>query len=57
VTLSKYGKRFGRGRVELEGTTVYVNRGIGMEGGIFPRLRLCSRPEVALIRLVPRASD
>ncbi len=55
VTLSKYGKRFERGRVELKNTTVYINRGIGMEGGIFPRLRFCSRPEIALIRLVPQA--
>ena len=32
---------------------MYVSRGIGMEGMRFPRVRFCSRPEVALIELVP----
>jgi len=32
---------------------LYVNRGIGMEGGIAPRIRFCSRPEVTLIEIIP----
>ena len=34
------------------GLPLYVSRGIGMEGGA-PRVRFASRPEVALIELVP----
>jgi hypothetical protein len=53
VTLSRFGKRFEAGRYR-EGTTwLYVNRGIGMEGGIIPRVRFMSRPEITLIELCP----
>jgi predicted MPP superfamily phosphohydrolase len=33
---------------------MYVNRGIGMEGHIAPRLRFCARPEVTLIEIKPQ---
>ena len=32
---------------------LYVNRGIGMEGGPVPRTRFFCPPEVALIEIVP----
>jgi predicted MPP superfamily phosphohydrolase len=56
LTLSKFGKRFERGLYPTAdgfGFPLYVSRGIGMEGGSAPRVRFCSRPEVALIELVP----
>ncbi len=52
ITLSHYGKRFEAGRYDVEDTTLYVNRGIGMEGSM-PRVRFCARPEVAVFDLVP----
>jgi predicted MPP superfamily phosphohydrolase len=55
LTLSDFGKRFERGLYPTAdgfGFPLYVSRGIGMEGGDMPRVRFCSRPEVALIELV-----
>jgi hypothetical protein len=49
VTGSRLHKRYERGRYEVEGTPVYINRGVGTLG---PPVRLCSRPEVALLELV-----
>ncbi len=49
VTFSGYGKRLEHGRYEIGDTTLYINRGIGMEGGGAPRIRFCARPEVTLI--------
>jgi predicted MPP superfamily phosphohydrolase len=56
LTLSRFGKRFERGLypdADGFGFPLYVSRGIGMEGGAMPRVRFCSRPELALIELVP----
>jgi predicted MPP superfamily phosphohydrolase len=57
LTLSKHGKRFERGfypNADGFGFPLYVSRGIGM-GGVGPRVRFCSRPEIAVIDLVPQA--
>lgn len=51
ITLSRYGKRFERGLHQVSSTTMYVNRGIGFEGGFLP-LRFCSRPEVTVFQIV-----
>jgi predicted MPP superfamily phosphohydrolase len=41
---------FVRTRLYHEGNTwLYVNRGIGMEGGQAPRVRFWSRPELTVI--------
>jgi predicted MPP superfamily phosphohydrolase len=53
VTLSKYGKRFESGLHRVGETHLYVNRGIGMEGGKMPRVRFCARPEVTVIEIQP----
>jgi predicted MPP superfamily phosphohydrolase len=37
----------------MDDTHVYVNRGIGMEGGAVPRVRFMASPEVTLIELTP----
>lgn len=51
VTLSRYGKRFEAGRYRVGPTTLYVNRGIGMEGGHAPRVRFWAAPELTLLEL------
>jgi uncharacterized protein len=53
VTLSKYGKRFEAGLYRVGETWLYVNRGIGMEGGETARVRFCARPEVTVIEIHP----
>ncbi len=58
ITLSRFGERFERGfypDADGFGFPFYVSRGIGMEGGSTPRVRFPSRPEVAVIELVPAA--
>jgi predicted MPP superfamily phosphohydrolase len=52
VTLSRHGKRFERGRVQVGRTVVYTNPGIGVEPAI--PLRLGVPPEVTLVRLGER---
>jgi uncharacterized protein len=53
ITLSKYGKQYEAGLYRVGETWLYVNRGIGMEGGRMPRVRFCSRPEVTVIEIHP----
>lgn len=53
VTLSKYGKKYEAGLYREGQTTLYVNRGIGMEGGPAPRVRFWARPEVTVIEIAP----
>lgn len=48
VTGSLLGRRFARGRVELDGTTIYTARGLGFEGLGAPRARLFCQPEITL---------
>lgn len=38
-------------------SVIYVNRGIGMEGGRAPRVRFCSRPEITVFDIGPSATD
>jgi predicted MPP superfamily phosphohydrolase len=51
VTSSLYGKRYEMGRYVESNTTLYVSRGIGMEGKGAPRLRFLCPPEIALFEL------
>ncbi len=53
VTLSRHGKKYEAGRYDIGGTTLYINRGIGMEKGPAPRMRFLARPEVTIIDIVP----
>jgi predicted MPP superfamily phosphohydrolase len=53
MTLSKYDKRYEAGLYRSGKTWLYVNRGIGMEGGLAPRVRFCARPEVTVIQVGP----
>ncbi len=51
ITSSVYGKRYEMGRYTKEQTTLYVSRGLGMEGKGAPRMRFLCPPEVALFEL------
>lgn len=53
VTLSKYGKEYEAGLYRSGSMWLYVSRGLGMEGGRAPRVRSCSRPEIAVIDVEP----
>jgi len=55
ITLAKFGKKYEAGKYQVNNTTLYVNRGIGMEGGKFsPRVRFFVRPEVTFITIEPK---
>lgn len=51
ITLSRYGKKFESGLSRVGTTWIYTNRGIGMEGDAYPRLRFFARPEITLIEI------
>jgi predicted MPP superfamily phosphohydrolase len=51
ITGSLYGKRFEVGRRQVEGLTLYVTRGLGMEGKGAPRVRFLCPPEITLWEL------
>jgi hypothetical protein len=48
VTSSAFWKRYEMGRYEEAKTTLYVSRGLGMEGMGAPRARFLSPPEIIL---------
>lgn len=48
ATSSAWGKRYEMGRYEEGRTTLYVSRGVGLEGGGAPRARFLSPPEIIL---------
>lgn len=51
MTGSFYGKRYEMGRYQANHTTLYVSRGVGMEGKGAPRMRFLCPPEIELIEL------
>lgn len=51
VTGSLYGKRYEMGRYQKGTTTLYVSRGIGLEGKGAPRMRFLCSPEIELFEL------
>jgi uncharacterized protein len=53
---SLYGKSFESGRIQQAGLTLYVSRGIGMEGKGAPRIRFLTPPEIILWELFGPAS-
>lgn len=48
VTSSLYGKRFEMGRYQLGAMTLYVTRGVGLEGSAAPRARFLCPPEIVM---------
>ena len=57
ITLSKFGKKYEAGLYRERDMWLYVNRGIGMEGGVAPRVRFWARPEITVIEIVPVNPD
>lgn len=53
TTLSRHGKKYEAGLYRTGAVRLYVNRGIGMEGGRAPRVRFCARPEIAIFDIIP----
>src|ERR1044072_4977734 len=53
ITFSKYGKKYESGLYREGETWLYVNRGVGLEGGNAPRVRFGARPEVTVIEVSP----
>ena len=51
ITFSAFGKEFEMGRYQIDQTTLYVSRGIGMEGLQLPRVRFLCPPEIVLLEL------
>jgi predicted MPP superfamily phosphohydrolase len=53
ITFSAYGKRYEMGEYRVGPTTLYVSRGLGMEGWDAPRLRFLCPPEMVVVELGP----
>ena len=53
ITLSRYGKKYEAGLYQVGATALYVNRGVGLDGGPLPRVRFFARPELTLIEVSP----
>lgn len=51
MTSACTGKQYEMGRYDENGTTLYVSRGIGLEGMCAPRIRLLCPPEITLVTL------
>lgn len=51
ATSSRWGKRYEQGRYYENGTTLYVSRGLGLEGLGAPRARFLAPPELILWEL------
>jgi predicted MPP superfamily phosphohydrolase len=49
LTATEAGKRHEMGRYDLDGLTLYVSRGIGMEGMAAPRARFLCPPEIVCV--------
>lgn len=58
ITLSKFGKKYESGLYPMtEDTWIYVNRGVGLDGGPAPQMRFFARPEVTLLTMQPRGHN
>jgi len=53
ITLSKFGKKYESGMYEIGDTTLYVNRGIGLEPSPAPQVRFFARPEITIFDVKP----
>jgi predicted MPP superfamily phosphohydrolase len=56
ITLSKYGKTYEAGLYRAGALWMYVNRGIGLEGGGAPRVRFFARPEITVVEIAPETA-
>jgi predicted MPP superfamily phosphohydrolase len=54
ITFSKFGKRYESGLYHVGATTLYVNRGLGLEPRPAPQMRFLARPEVTVFDIGPQ---
>jgi predicted MPP superfamily phosphohydrolase len=52
IAASAFGTKYAAGLYQEGGTQMVISRGLGFEGGIFPRARFLCRPEIVSIDLV-----
>lgn len=57
LTASVYWKKYEQGLYKIGETTLYVNRGIGMEGRGAPRVRFLCPPEIVVVDLNPISTN
>jgi predicted MPP superfamily phosphohydrolase len=57
ITSSSLGKRYEMGPYVEQDTTLYISRGIGLEGLSAPRMRLLCPPEIILFSLSGSKGD
>jgi predicted MPP superfamily phosphohydrolase len=50
-TDTAFGKKYEMGAYNLKSTTLYVSRGIGLAGGLLPRIRFLCPPELVMLEL------
>jgi len=55
TTLSRHGKKFEAGLYKERRVQLYVNRGVGLEGGLSPKARFLARPEIAVFDIGPES--
>jgi len=53
ITFSKFGKKYESGRYQVGDTTLFVNRGLGMEPRPAPQMRFFARPQIAVFDIRP----
>jgi predicted MPP superfamily phosphohydrolase len=53
ITLSIHGKKYDMGEYKVGNTSVYVNRGLGTEGGSVPPVRFLCKPEITVFSITP----
>lgn len=53
TTFSRHGKKYVSGLYDMGRFQMYVNRGIGMEGGPIPPVRFGARPQIAVFDIQP----
>jgi len=53
VTFARFGKKYEAGMYHVDDIDLYVNRGVGMDDGLAPRVRFLVRPEIALFNIKP----
>ena len=56
-TSSQLGRRFVKGVYKIGRTTLYVSRGIGLEGLSAPRVRFMCPPEMTLFTIMPNGNS
>jgi len=54
VTLTKHGKKYEAGKYRVWNSILYINRGLGLEGGLTPKARFLARPEITVLNIHPK---